>query len=226
MNQGIAIALISGIAIFLFAYLCLGTFGYKKKNERGFSFLSMFPYEMVGETQRQFLVPIYVAIGLLVLSMVGSVILMETFHWPSYGLRILGAVVGGAYLISMALMVTLMVLPTKYVKSHIKVASGYIATSALSSVMSGFVLLKVSSFSEVGPMTIGFVLMALGLMVFAFMLNPRFSDWARLEKEIGDDGSVSVVRPRRFILAYAEWIALLNEVVSLILILIGLLISQ
>lgn len=226
MNEKVAIPLLGLIALFLISYLLLGSVGYKAKNERKFSFLSMFPYEMVGESQRRFWVPIYVSIGLFVLTFVGGIVLTQTYHWPSYGLRILGAVMAGVYLISMSLMVTLLVLPAKFVKAHIKVASGFIASSGLSSVVSGLTLLKVSSFVEVGPLTVGIILIVIGLAVFAFMLNPKFADWARLDAQIGEDGSTSVVRPRLFILAYAEWVAIISEVISFILLLIGLLISQ
>ena len=58
------------------------------------------------------------------------------------------------------------------------------------------------------------------IALLIIMINPKLRDWARLEKQVNGDGTISYRRPKVFILALSEWLTILINHLSFVLILI------
>jgi hypothetical protein len=110
------------------------------------------------------------------------------------------------FAISSLTFLSLNIVQAKFVMIHTILVTAYFSLGILSAGASAIFLFNVNSGPEL--MTIGIIEAALGVILLLAMFNPRLRTWANLETIKNEDGSMSVVRPKFFILAFSEWLAI------------------
>jgi hypothetical protein len=68
---------------------------------------------------------------------------------------------------------------------------------------------------------IGILEAMLGFATLLIMLNPRLRNWANMNAKTEEDGTVVIVRPRFFILAFSEWLVIFINLAAQTLLLIA-----
>ena len=72
------------------------------------------------------------------------------------------------------------------------------------------------------PLSITFAVLigVVGLTEAGFMVNPKLSDWTRLNTTVDEEGNVDASRPKVFVLAFTQWsmmlLSLLGSAISLL----------
>ena len=112
---------------------------------------------------------------------------------------------------------TLFFLPVGYFKGHFVVFALSICLAAVSGVASISVFINYLDFAR----TVSIVFIILTAIMVSFILligvNPRLSNWAKMDSAMNEDGSVTNSRPKRFVLAYSEWLVIgLSSFLSLV----------
>lgn len=210
--------------LFLIIYL-VNIRSFKDEYGDKFSFLRHFPFELDQEKKgdRKF---IYRALIILVFALMGvSYILALKDYFEYTTLTYVIAIFG---VISYLSLFFLAIIDTRYVKIHLLVF-GLNFLSTLANIISiafyAFYFIDWKfPFAFTFPSWVGYLVFALTLVfiiaLFIIMINPKLRDWARLEKQVNGDGTISYRRPKVFILALSEWLTILINHLSFVLILI------
>ncbi|OPZ34519.1 MAG: hypothetical protein BWY98_01047 [Tenericutes bacterium ADurb.BinA155] len=222
MNLGFLIAVCSGLILFFILFYLFGTLHYHKAEDHRFNPLSYFPYEEFEGPNDAFLSLARIFAGAFLIAQGLSAVLLLGAEEPNATMKtfsILVAILGG---MEMVLLFFLLLLPAKYARAHIFVVVFYFCISVLYGVLGGSLLYGQAVYNDALAKTLGIILMVLGFIVLALLINPRFTNWARLHAENTSDGEKIVFRPRFFILAASEWLVLILNIIMTILILLGL----
>ena len=52
-------------------------------------------------------------------------------------------------------------------------------------------------------------------MYILIVMNPKFATWSKLDK-VENDGAITYVRPKRYVVAYSEWAIMIIDIVLII----------
>lgn len=212
MNN-IAIAFIFGSVAFVFLFLYLSIFNYKKRFHQSYDLRNHYPYELNFESK--FKDNLYGNIG-VVLFGINSILFYTLFDLNHInGYFIFTMIAGVIY--SLAL-VFLAFVPLKLFKSHILTALLAVVLSFLIPFSNALACVndyKASNNTSSLVMMIFNVVYC--LFVFILMMNPKLSHWADLKEEKNPDGTVKYVRPKYFLLAFYEWLLILSSFLLMIL---------
>ena len=214
---------ISFSSLLIASFVCLlsfGLIGYKKGSQRGYSFLSDFPFEI---NERRDSLSQVSRIATLAAGL--SFALAETsLLWDSdfYPYLTLAIVIASLGIIKAALFICLFKVPAYHFKMHILVNVLYMALTALLCAFEGIFFLNLRSVSEVAGLVLMGLEFALALLLCLLSLNPKMSSWTKMDTAMNADGSVNVVRPKPFVLAFSEWIAIFADLLGTLLFVIGI----
>lgn len=219
MGLWIAAIIILPFSFFLFVFY--GLSNHHQTFKERYSFLNMFPYELSYHNQGRLLLfyrlflYVYAAFSLTP----ALLLISKYFNYPSF-LSYL-ALIGGIFVISAISFLTLHIIQAKFVRLHSLVATSYFASSVLSAGASSIFLINLylsNNGTQPVFLFLGIVVAILGLFILAIMVNPRLRDWAKMNSQQNEDGTVVIVRPRIFVLALSEWLVIgLNLLVQIII---------
>jgi hypothetical protein len=222
MSLPFLITILTGLVLFFALFYLFGSIHYKEANQHRFNPVSYFPYEQFEGENDVFLTFARIFAGaFLVAHGLASVLLLsaEEPNAVTKSFSVIVAILGG---MEMVLLFFLLLLPAKYARAHIFVVVFYFCVSVLYGVFGGTLLFDQAAYDATLAHTLGIILMVLGFVVLALLINPRFTTWARLHAENTSDGSKIVFRPRFFILAASEWLVLLINILITTILLLGL----
>ncbi len=215
--------IISFSSLLLLTFFCafiLGLFGYKKNKGRGYSLLCEFPFELI-ENQNGLSQASRLA---LYASGLSFALAQTSLLWDSdfYPYLTLGVVIASLGIIKAACYILLYKVPAYHFKAHILVSVIYMALTALLCAFEGIFFLNLRAISEVPALVLMGCEFALALLLCFLSANPKLSSWTKMETIGNEDGSVEVVRPKPFVLAFSEWLAIFADFCATLLFVIGI----
>lgn len=222
--MGLWIASIVILCLSFFGMFLFGLSNYQETFKAKFSVLNMFPYELSYHNQGKmimfyrFFLYVYVAFSLTPALLLVS----KFFHFPGYTSYLI--MISILFVINAVTLLTLHIIQAKYVRLHTIIATAYFAISVLASGATSIVLFNLyisNNQSDLIYLTLGVLTAMAGFTILLLMLNPRLRNWAELNSQENEDGTIVIVRPRLFILAFSEWLAIFINFVVLILLLIA-----
>lgn len=208
--------------VFLLLTWFLGAHAYKEENKKRYSLLTMFPYEMLeGGSGAKNATRVSYYFYLAASAFAGSYLLL-TLDKHTYLLP-LAIVVLVFFVLQNVALLALGLISAYNPKQHLL---AYVAYSGLS------VLAEASSavtFANLMPvdssLALGFcvAMVAFAAIHFLLLVNPRLSHWGELRSTMDEQGNVTTYRPKPFVLAFSEHLALIFSLVSTIVGLLGFL---
>ncbi len=221
MSTAFAITLAALLLCSLLSMLLFGVFGFRKENKRGYSFLSDFPFELNEgrhPLSRVSAWSVFFLAAFLALS--SSTLLWNRDFAPYLPFAIVLAVLGALKAVSFVLLYRV---PAYRFKFHILIDVFYFCFAALSCAFMGIFFLNMRAANS--PLALGLmgveVFLAVCLCLLA--LNPKLANWTQMSSTASEDGSVHLSRPKPFVLAFSEWIAIFLDCLSSSLFLLGVL---
>lgn len=201
--------------IFLTFGLLFGYFAYRKKKGEAYCFSRDFLFELFQDGLYPYNFIARCSYWFYLVSMLGSIyfFLLPFIHQPS-GLFYLAILVCALLLIKVLSHFFLSFIPAYFHKSHIALATLYMATNALTMILSGLFFLKFSYYGENLKNIMAILIMSLGIGELILMSLPSFTNWSKYKKQIDEAGNELVYRPRFFILAFGEWLSILLELLG------------
>lgn len=198
------------IVCFLAAFF-IGRAGYQETQKERYTVLSYFPYELYGDSRGAYTLPARIAECLGFAALLALPIDLVTVYSPYGGTSssfAIGILLFGGCLVFALLFLSF--IPLSNVKVHLGL---YFASSLLEVLyLSMLSLLLISFANEMSK--ISRYSLAIGLFVLAFAtlilwFNPKLSHFAEMDKVVGADGTISLKRPKPFVLAASEWLDVL-----------------
>lgn len=211
----------SSLLVICFATLIVsGCIGHKKSAKRGYSFLSEFPFELneghdlASQVSR---IAVYASAASLALS--SSSLLWDSDFYPYLTFALIIAILG---LLKAVGFVFLFKIPAYNCKPHILVSVLYFAFNAILCAFEGIFFLNLRSASEATALVLMGCEFALALLLCLLSVNPKLSSWTKMETIGNADGTIDVVRPKPFVLAFSEWLAIFADFLGTLLFVIGI----
>lgn len=215
---------IAAIVVLSFSFLGMFIFGlsnYEETFKTKFSVLNMFPYELSYHNQGKtlifyrFFLYIYVAFSLTPSLLMVS----KFFQFPGYMSYLI--MISIVFVINAVVLLTMHIIQAKFVRLHTLIATTYLALSILGAGAVSIVLFNLyisNNQIDVNYLVLGVLEAVAGFALLVIMLNPRLRNWAEMNTEENDDGTVVITRPKIFILALSEWLAIfINFAVQIML---------
>lgn len=222
--MGFWIASLTFIILSFIAMISFGRINYQNENKTKYSFLNMFPYELSNVRRGTFLnfyrffLYLYIAFSLTPALLLFSK--YQSFSSLSTFLIFINVLI----ILQTISFLSLNIIEARFIKVHTIIATLYFGLSILSSGGVAIFLMNLY-FSSSDPLLrnliLGIAFVVIGLLFIVVMLNPKLKTWPELESAINEDGTQSLRRPKFFILAFSEWIAILLNLVAQILLLIA-----
>jgi hypothetical protein len=223
MNLSLVVSLLSGAFLSYLLMILFGYFGHKKEGER-YSLLSYFPFELFKDSRGVYysFARIFEAIYLLLFLSGPSLFL---YRYSSYGNSLVSYY---AFLLMWAVVSSVSffvvsLLPPSHEKAHFTWLFAFAASSTTLFTMEGFNLFNLAKSSTHATIAyvFGALLLLLALGMIAPLFNPKLSHWAEMDHQAETDGTISLKRPRPFVLAFSEWMLSLISFVGFVLSLIA-----
>lgn len=220
MQLGLSITLSCVLALSLALVLVLGGMGYRRQNKRGFSFLCEFPFELVEGGDSFSKASSFFAIVLSASSaLCCTCSLWNASFLPYLALSILLAVFG---LLRAVGMVLLYRIPAYQFKFHSLLTVLYFCFSALIACLEAIVFLNMRTVELIPSVAFMALEFLFGVLLCLLAINPKLAHWTELESSGTKDGGVEIHRPKPFVLAASEWAAMLLDVCSSLVFLLGI----
>jgi hypothetical protein len=104
---------------------------------------------------------------------------------------------------------------TKTIEPYLLLVTTYLVSTAAIFFLGSYVVLitPINPWHSFFPWTT----LAQGVIQLGLLLNPRLKDWAKLEKVEGQNEKPLYRRPPQFVMAYTQWLTLLNVMVWVLL---------
>lgn len=210
----------SAFLAFSFASMVLlGAIHYRRKSGRGYSFLTLFPFELnEGKEPLALLSRALVFVCGCAGALSATILLWDSSFQPFLGLSSLLAALG---LLKAVCLVLLFLLPAYRLKAHILANTLYFAFVTLSSSVEGIFFLSLRGANEAASLSLMGCEFAFALSAILISLNPKMGSWAKMKTVENEDGTMGLERPRPFILAFSEWLLILLDFLSSLLFVIG-----
>ena len=189
----------------------VGASNYNSLSSSKYSFLNCFPFEMNDKPRMRFNFLFRCLLALLAAAYAVPVIFMlkDNDIFLIRSVMILG--------IFLALsMISIFLIDLRYYKTHCVAAIFFFI---LSVAFNGFVGYTILIFPQYRLYKIfPFIMFALSLLIIGLVLNPKLKQWMRLA--VDENGNLQ--RPRISLLAFTEWLVILIDTLSLILMATGI----
>lgn len=204
MNPFVTLALCGASVVFFIGYFLFSKRNYFNRFNIEYHVRNTFPYEFnyQGRFKDNLLGNLFLC--LFFITSIGNFAMFDLTHT---GFMI--------FVLVMGLFSSIMVLLINFVP--LKLLKGHIATSVLT-FLAAFITpasIAIASFSiyrsNQNSLALATSIIAIVVTVFVFILimNPNLTHWAHVEKKTNEDGSVSYVRPKYFVLAFSEWLCVI-----------------
>lgn len=193
-----------------------------QKRKEDFSFRSYFSYELFPSKESKWYYPLRIleALALLtgILPGLFGLFFIQQFN-INYTLFFVGLSLAG--IVAPLGQYFLSYIDLSFSKQHLSLFCVTGIGEILFCGMSGFYFAAVyRNLGDILSLIIA-IFLFLGALISALLLiNPKLKDWAKLEKNVGEDGLLSYHRPKRFVLPYSEWtlffLGIFNDAIALI----------
>lgn len=209
MNPYVTLALSGASIIFFIGYILISKSNYYQRFKMEYHMRNTFPYEFnyQGTFKDNLVGNLF-----LCLSFITSMANYAMFDMTHSGFMIFVMVVG---FFSSIMVLVINFVPLRLLKAHI--------ISSVLTLIAGFALpasLSIASFSiynaNENKLALATAIISLVLTIFVFILlmNPNLTHWAQAEKKTNDDGTVTYIRPKYFVLAFTEWLCVITIIAS------------
>lgn len=207
-------------------FVVAGVLLFRRDEKEQYSFYNRFPYELLYDEKNKLksqYIPFIVILLIGSLSPLGAII-PEGSKNPLFGYLFL---ISFLSVLSMIFFISLILTPVRFYKEHQIIFIIYLSITTLFSA-SVMILSTVFSFKDatiISPVHLFYAILSLlNLIVLIILIfNPKLKNWAKLDKEVKDDGTLVLTRPKFFALAYTEWVAFLIQNISLLILMLSLL---
>jgi hypothetical protein len=214
-----AIAFSSSLILSFVCLITFGLLGHKKENGRSYSFLCQFPFELV-EGHSPFLLAAQVSAFAFSFCFVlsGTILLWDSAFYPYISLGVALSILSLAKGASLAF---LFKVPAYHFKPHMLFSTLYLAFGALMCAFSGIFFLNMRAVDEFPALLLMGAEFALCLCFVFLCLNPKMANWTKLRSEDDGSGALKVTRPRPFVLAFSQWLAIAFDFLCCLVLLFG-----
>lgn len=191
-------SLIIGVmALALMMIFAINSFRIKQRRE--YSFLNEFPFELTQGVGPSFTRYMHVLVLLFSMMMIFFGFYRIEYVFAHFS----GLIFLVSWTITAFLIYLIFIVKFSSVKRHLFISALFFLLTILNGLMFGLYLRfsPVFMVDRVYPV-ISYVLGALALLL---VLNPKLSHWSYMDKIEQQDGTVIVLRPKLFVLAFTEW---------------------
>ncbi|MCR5079183.1 MAG: hypothetical protein K6B65_04645 [Bacilli bacterium] len=218
-----ALLIAAAIALpFIFAIAVgVGNLLFMKRNEKPYSFLRYFPFELIPLNSPQralgyFSIIFYALVnaGLPFLAL-----FLKDQYTNIYGLIVF---LGVLNVVKEAAMVGLFFVPAYHFKPHLILTVAYFCAGLLFASVTSILFANLNVFQSVYSVSFLVCEVVLGVILLGLLLNPRLARWTELKSVMEEDGSMSTYRPKPFVLAFSQWLAIALDCLMVVLYLLGL----
>lgn len=183
---------------------------FRMKQRRDYSFLNEFPFELtqgVGANFTRFM-------HVLVLFFSIMMIFFGFYRIEYIIAHFSGLVFLMSWTLTAFLIYLIFIVKFTSVKRHLFISALFFLLTVLNGLMFGLYLQlsPVYMLDKTYPI-ISYILGAIALLL---VLNPKLSHWSYMDKIEQQDGTVIVLRPRVFVLAFTEWALVLINILIMI----------
>ena len=212
---------IGSLALAFASLLFVGFAFYQKKNEKRFSLLCDFPFELAGESPNSspLVRSLVIVFCLADIFCLAFPLLCGDRFFPVTPLCILALSLS---LLKSISLIGVFFVPAHRFKLHLLCFLVFAMSSCLLAVSCASAFLNLQVFHQVLGVAFAVVEFALGFGLLASLLNPRLAHWTEMNLEVGEDGSMNPVRPRPFPLAFTQWFMILVNLATTVSFLVGL----
>lgn len=210
--------------LFLIIYL-VNVRSFKDEYGDKFSFLRHFPFELDQDKKGDHKF-VYRAMLILIFALMGVSYILALKDYFKY--TTLTYVISIFGILSYLSLFFLAIIDTRFVKIHL-IVFGLNFLSTLVNILSiiffafYFIDWKIPTAFDY-PSLLGYIVVAFSIIfviaLLIIMFNPKLKYWAKLEKQVNSDGTISYRRGKVFILALSEWLTILINHLSFIFILL------
>ena len=196
-----------------------GAIAYRKKSGRGYSFLTLFPFELSdGKDALSRVSRVLVFVCACATALSSTILLWDPSFQPFLGLS---SLLAGLGLLKAASFVFLFLLPAYRLKPHMLANTLYFAFVTLSCAVEGIFFLSLRGVHEAASLAFMGCEFALALSAVLISLNPKMGSWAKMKTVENEDGTMGLERPKPFVLAFSEWLLILFDLLGSLLFVIG-----
>lgn len=183
---------------------------FRIKQRREYSFLNEFPFELTQGVGISFTRYMHALVLLF-----STMMIFFGFYRIEY---VLAHFSGLVFLISWTatafLIYLIFIVKFSSVKRHLMISALFFLFTILNGLMYGLYLQLSPVFMiDKTYAIISYILAALALM---FVVNPKLSHWSYMDKIEQQDGTIIVLRPKLFVLAFTEWALIIINILLMI----------
>ena len=206
----VIIASLIGIGLIFFLATLITNLIFKK-----YSFLRHFPEEILSKDNKAMIPLRILQYAFVVPSLLIIVFIFIYRQYFSNDLLVLEAIMGALIFLMSLLHIVLSYIPSRNTKPHFVISTIHFSGTFLTSAMVAFNgyyfanLYNSQSTGSVYHLALGIIATILVIGTLVMMFNPKITTWYKMDTTQNEDGSVSVSRPKIFILAFSEWLSML-----------------
>ena len=207
-------------AVLLFAFfLFAGVKAYRKQNDERYDVLVHFPYELViYDAPSSRLVRALAYLYALFDAAAGFYLSgLHELHPQLVSFTIILAILA---VMKNAALAFLLSVPAYQFRAHIFAFTFFSALTVMQNALSCILLFNMLSANFALALTFAIATGLIALAALVLLLNPRLSQWTKLNAVVDQDGAVMTSRPRPFPLAATEWgftfVSALGSVIALL----------
>ena len=196
------IGLAAGSLLLFIAYNFLSTFNYKKRFANKYDFRSFFPYELNYESK---LTDNLLGNVSLILSMMFSVSLFALgfSYFQNNGYIIASIIAGVIYSI---FVIAINFVPLKTMRFHFVMMVILFVASFFTPMALALTAFNVyQTYKNVFALVIMIFAFAVGLLMFALIMNPKLSFNIKMQVAVDEEGNERYIRPKFISVAFTEW---------------------
>ena len=211
------------VEVFLFAgFLFFSIMNYKERFKSNYDLRNHFPYELNFESPYK---ENFLGNTLLLLATASGIAFYVLFDNNKTNGYFMFIMIGG--IVHLLAMFFLVFVPLKLLKSHLVL----VTLDIILSFLIPFALAISASFrfyhtNDAIYMIFIIIPAVICLWVFIMMMNPKLTNWSRMDKKKNEDGSITYTRPRYFILALYEWMLMFTSLATQIVIIFSTLLIK
>lgn len=210
------------LAIFLILIiLVFGINYYRIKQKRKYSFKNEFPYELAQGVGDNFKTVFHVLILVYAVALIFFTFytLNEVQHWTSMTLLISNVVTA---------LITYLIFTTnvRSMKKQMMFTAIYLVLTLLNALSLGFYFqffLIEGNQNAIYFYVTAYVIAAISALL---ILNPRLAKWSYMDKIEQQDGTITILRPKWFPLAYSQWALVIINIILISLLFVATMIYQ
>lgn len=219
MQIGVYISL--AVSAILFLTLLFASYSFKRNVGDEFNIRQYFPYEAFeGEKSKTSFLRV-IEILIILTNIFGNIALFFMDHDETLLSKYYFLILIGISTLLGVVILFISIIPLKEEKLHVFLFFALSALLAIENGAAGWIFIgamKNSIDGGVLDMSFAIVAFLLAFLSFCPLINPKLKDYATLIPTTNEDGTVSMKRPKYFVMAFSEWLLLILNEISFILI--------